>query len=158
MIANWSFVKLFAFFFVHSPLFLKLTPAFIRPFHCFLVTIIARILAFSSVLFKHMPPYLADSTCFLVTISHLWPSLSYFHLPFETYATFPRLKHTFRINHFLLNVTTLYTSCNDNWLPNRLKLVNYSWIHTLSVVIIGHHRYWHHTSVLSYSLRGLKIF
>ncbi len=102
MIVNWSFVKLFAFFFVLSPLFLKLTPAFIHQFHLLFSYNNCSHFCILFCFFKHMPPYLADSTCFLVTISHLLPSLSYFHLPFEIYATFPRHYTQF------LELTTFY--------------------------------------------------
>ncbi len=118
------FCETFAFIFVLSPIFSKLTS-----------------------------PLLVDSFSFLVTIYCIFPSLSYFHLLLWHLLRPPSpIMLEFKLQlitlywiwrHFVLNVTTLCTEC-DNTLPihvrrcfsQPIKLMNYLWIPLSTIVII----------------------
>ncbi len=98
----------------------------------------------------------ANSTCFTITINRLIPNHSYFGLPFWSLHYFPSsIEPIFRIKQqFLLNVMTLCLLWDDDAIPICPKLMNYSWIHTLLVVIS---RNWSSSSLLTHKRINIKI-
>ena len=105
--------------------------------------------------FKPMSPSIGYCTCFLEITSTYWmwrhftyQEMTAIYLPGDD-DTLPTATRRWR--HFTYQETTsLYLPGDEDALPNCTKLMNYSWIHTPSSVVVVSHRHYWHTSGLIY--------
>ncbi len=130
LIPHLSFLQLF-FWVTESPF--PISPA--SEFLSYFEKLFSSISYFAFFLETNPCLYLLIPPAFLVMISRLLPSLSYFRLLFETYTAFHRLCTRFLEltswiwQHFTYREMVMpYQSVS--------KLMNYSWIHTPSVVVV----------------------